>query len=151
MDYVTRLPNSWLREGDLARWDLVVDPAAGAWSGVAAQVLAELSPLSVREVNALDGGRVNENGGVVALEGRRVVEGRTPNSSPAIQVRARFLSGPRAQGGSSARRWTGGGLRSRRRRRQGLRLVYNPFRDALHVLDGDDALVLQSAFPERRR
>ncbi len=75
VDYVTRLPNSWLREGDLARWDLVVDPAAGAWSGLAAQVLEESSPLSVREVNALGGGRVNENGGVVALEGRRVVEG----------------------------------------------------------------------------
>ena len=31
--------------------------------------------MSVCEVNALGDGRVNENGGVVALEGRRVIEG----------------------------------------------------------------------------
>ena len=75
LDYVTRLPNCWLRAGDLARWSIVVDPAAGAWSGVAAGVLEEFHPLSVCEVNVLGEGRVNENGGVVALEGRRVVEG----------------------------------------------------------------------------
>ena len=43
LDYVTRLPNCWLRAGDLARWSLVVDPAAGAWSGLATQVAGGIS------------------------------------------------------------------------------------------------------------
>ena len=147
VDYVTRLPNSWLREGDLARWDLVVDPAAGAWSGVAAQVLADLSPLSVREVNALGGGRVNENGGVVALEGRRAVEGADADFIGGhAGVRALFEAGRarreellRGDGLAAACVLDADGDR-------GYTLVYNPFRDALHVLDGDDALVLQSRF-----
>ena len=32
---------------------------------------------------------------------------------------------------------------------RGYSLVYNPFQDALHVLDGDDALVLQARFLKR--
>ncbi|MYA97904.1 MAG: hypothetical protein F4X91_16030 [Nitrospinae bacterium] len=147
LDYVTRLPNCWLREGDLARWSLVVDPAAGAWSGLAAQVLEELNPLSVCEVNALGDGRVNENGGVVALEGRRVIEGED----------AGFLSG---HAGARALFEAGRARREELKRGDGLAaacvldadgdrgcaLVYNPHRDALHVIDGDDALVFQARF-----
>ena len=147
LDYVTRLPNSWLREGDLARWSLVVDPAAGAWSGVAAGVLEEFHPLSVCEVNVLGEGRVNENGGVVALEGRRVIEGAA----------AGFIAG---HAGARALFEAGRARREELKRGDGLAaacvldadgdrgyaLVYNPHRDALHVLDGDDALVLQARF-----
>ena len=147
LDYVTRLPNSWLRAGDLARWSLVVDPAAGAWSGVAAGVLEELSPLDVCEVNALGDGRVNENGGVVALEGRCVIGGED----------AGFLSG---HAGARALFEAGRARREELKRGDGLAaacvldadgdrgcaLVYNPHQDALHVIDGDDALVLQARF-----
>lgn len=147
VDYVTRLPNSWLREGDLARWSLVVDPAAGAWSGVAAGVLEEFHPLSVCEVNVLGEGRVNENGGVVALEGRHVIEGAD----------AGFIAG---HAGAGALFEAGRARREELKRGDGLAaacvldadgdrsyaLVYNPHQDALHVLDGDDALVLQARF-----
>lgn len=147
LDYVTRLPNCWLREGDLARWSLVVDPAAGAWSGLAAQVLEELRPLSVCEVNALGDGRVNEGGGVVALEGRRVIEGED----------AGFIAG---HAGARALFEAGRARREELKRGDGLAvacvldadgdrgcaLVYNPHQDALHVIDGDDALVLQARF-----
>ncbi len=147
VDYVTRLPNAWLREGDLARWSLVVDPAAGAWSGVAAQVLEESGPLNVCEVNGLSEGRVNENGGVVALEGRRIIEGED----------ACFIAG---HAGAGALFEVGRARREELKRGDGLAaacvldadgdrgytLVYNPFRDALHILDGDDALVLQARF-----
>lgn len=150
LDYVTRLPNCWLREGDLARWSLVVDPAAGAWSGVAAGVLEEFHPLSVCEVNALGEGRVNENGGVVALEGRRIVEGTD----------AGFIDG---HAGGRALFKAGRARREELKRGDGLAaacvldadgdrgytLVYNPHQDALHVLDGDDALVLQARFLKR--
>ncbi len=150
VDYVTRLPNCWLREGDLSRWSLVVDPAAGAWSGLATQVLEELCPLDVNEVNTLGDGRVNENGGVVALEGRRVIEGDDTD----------FIAG---HTGARVLLETGRARRGELRRGDGLAvacildadgdrgytLVYNPFRDALHVIDGDDALVLQARFLKR--
>ena len=147
VDYVTRLPNSWLREGDLARWSLVVDPAAGAWSGVAAGVLEEFHPLSVREVNALGEGRVNENGGVVALEGRRIVEGADAGFIDGhAGARALFEAGrarrDELKGGdglAAACVLDADGDR-------GYALVYNPHQDALHVIDGDDALVLQARF-----
>ena len=150
VDYVTQLPNCWLRAGDLARWSLVVDPAAGAWSGLAAQVLEELGPLSVSEVNTLSDGRVNENGGVVALEGRRVIEGTDADFIDGhAGVRALFETG-------RARREelkNGDGLAAAcvldADGDRGYTLVYNPFRDALHVLDGDDALVLQARFLKR--
>ncbi|MCY4384144.1 MAG: hypothetical protein OXE44_13445 [Nitrospinae bacterium] len=147
VDYVTQLPNCWLREGDLARWSLVVDPAAGAWSGVAAQVLEESGPLSVCEVNGLSEGRVNENGGVVALEGRRIIEGEDAEFIAGhAGARALFEAGrerreelKRGDGMAAACVLDADGDR-------GYALVYNPFLDALHVLDGDDALVLQARF-----
>ena len=147
LDYATRLPNCWLRAGDLARWSLVVDPAAGAWSGLAAQVLEELRPLDVCEVNALGDGRVNENGGVVALEGRRVIGGEDAGFiSGHAGARALFEAG-------RARREelrTGDGLAAAcvldADGDRGCALVYNPHQDALHVIDGDDALVLQARF-----
>ncbi len=147
VDYVTRLSNCWLRAGDLARWDFVIDPAAGAWSGLAAHVLEEFSPLSVREVNALDSGRVNEGGGVVALEVRRVIKGADSDFiSVHAGARALFEAGRARReelllgdGAAVACTLDADGDR-------GYTLVYNPFHDALHVLDGDDALVLQSRF-----
>ena len=147
LDYATQLPNCWLRAGDLARWSLVVDPAAGAWSGFAAQVLEEFHPLSVREVNALGDGRVNEGGGVVALEGRRIVEGEDAGFIDGhAGARALFEAGrarredlKKGDGLAAACALDADGDR-------GYTLVYNPFRDALHVLDGDDALVLQARF-----
>lgn len=150
LDYVTRLPNCWLREGDLARWSLVVDPAAGAWSGLATQVLEEFHPLGVCEVNVLGACRVNENGGVVALEGRRVFEGDDAGFIDAhAGARALFEAG-------RARREelrSGDGLAAAcvldADGDRGYALVYNPLRDALHVIDGDDALVLQARFLKR--
>ena len=147
VDYVTKLPNCWLRAGDLARWSFVIDPAAGAWSGLAAHVLEEFSPLSVREVNALDSGRVNEGGGVVALEGRRVIQGTEADFINAHAGARALLKAGRARreellygdGAAVACILDADGDR-------GYTLVYNPFQDALHVLDGDDALVLQSRF-----
>ena len=150
IDYATRLPNCWLREGDLARWSLVVDPAAGAWSGLAAQVLEELGPLSVREVNALGDGRVNEAGGVVALEGRRVIGGEDAGFIDDHAGARALLKAGRARREELK---TGDGLAAAcaldADGDRGCALVYNPFSDALHVLDGDDALVLQARFLER--
>ena len=150
LDYVTRLPNCWLREGDLARWSLVVDPAAGAWSGLAAGVLEELAPLSLCEVNALGEGRVNEGGGVVALEGRRVIEGYdTGLIAEHAGVRTLFEMGRarreellRGDGLAAACVLDADGDRA-------YTLIYNPHQDTLHVIDGDDALVLQARFLKR--
>ena len=150
LDYATALPNCWLRAGDLARWSLVVDPAAGGWSGLAAQVLAELGPLNVCEVNALGAGCVNEGGGVVALGDRRIIPGEDADfignhagGCALFEVgRARREELKRGDGLAAACVLDADGDR-------GYALVYNPFLDALHVLDGDDALVLQSRFLKR--
>ena len=101
-------------------------------------------------MNALGDGRVNEGGGVVALEGRRIVEGDD----------AGFING---HAGARALFEAGRARREELKNGDGLAaacvldadgdrgytLVYNPFRDALHVLDGDDALVLQARFLKR--
>ncbi len=147
LDYLGRLPNCWLRAGDLEGWEVVVDPAAGAWSGLAVDALKELRPASVREVNALGRGRVNEGGGVVALEGRRVVEGAEKDLIRThAGVRALFEAGRtrrddlrRGEGVAAACVLDADGDR-------GYALVYDPFEDVIRVLDGDDALVLQARF-----
>ena len=98
-------------------------------------------------MNALDSGRVNEGGGVVALEGRRVIQGTEADFINAHAGARALLKAGRARreellhgdGAAVACILDADGDR-------GYTLVYNPFQDALHVLDGDDALVLQSRF-----
>ncbi len=149
-DYLARLPNCWLREGALAGWDVAIDAAGGAWSGLAAQIVEGFSPRSVREVNPLGRGRVNEGGGAVALEGRRAVRG-TDESFLAAHAGARaLLEAGRARRGALRR---GEGLAAAcvfdADGDRSCALFYDPFGDALRVLDGDDALVLQARFLAR--
>ena len=146
-DYVSRLPNSWLREGGLAGWSLIVDSAGGAWSGLAVQILEGFSPRSAREVNVLGRSRVNEGGGVVALEGRRAIGAGDADLLDAHAGARALLEAGRARrddfrrgdGLAAACVFDADGDRS-------YALFYHPFEDALLVLDGDDALILQARF-----
>ena len=63
--------NSWLPEGEtLGDFPLVIDPACGALSGIAASVMRRLHGGEVIEVNPDSGdGKVNLNSGVADLEG----------------------------------------------------------------------------------
>ncbi len=146
-DYMARLPNSWLREGDLAGWDLVLDPARGAWSGLAAEVAAGAGPRSLVEVNRLGEGPVNEGGGVIALEGRREVRGGEEALIRAhAGLRGLFAAGrARADALRAGEGFAAGGVFDADGDRA-YTLIYDPFEDAARVLGGDEALVLQARF-----
>ena len=147
LHYMNQLPNCWLREGELAGWSLVLDPARGAWSGLAAEAAAPAGAVVVREVNRLGEGPVNEGGGVIALEGRRVVSGKDDGLVRVhAGLRALFEEG-RSRGDvlrsgigfSVAGIFDADGDRA-------YTLIYDPFADAVRVLGGDEALVLQARF-----
>lgn len=146
-NYMTRLPNSWLRAGDLESWSIVLDPARGAWSTLAAEVISEVGVRTLREVNALGAGPVNEGGGVIALEGRHAVCGdeegwyRGHAGLSALFEAGRSRRAALQGGGefAAAAVFDADGDRA-------YTLFYDPFADAVRVLGGDDALVLQAEF-----
>ncbi|MDA1001196.1 MAG: hypothetical protein O2807_11875 [bacterium] len=147
MGYMTQLPNSWLLAGELASWSIVLDPARGAWSALAAEVIAGIGVGTLRELNALGAGPVNEGGGVIALEGRHVVRGdeeavyRAHAGLAALfeAGRARRAALQSGEGFAAAGVFDADGDRA-------YALFYDPFADAVRILGGDDALVLQSEF-----
>ncbi len=146
-DYVRELANGWLRPGDLAEWDIAVDPARGAWSGLAAEVVEGFAPKSFAEVNRLGEGPVNEGGGVVALEGRRAIRGDERESIGAHAGLKRLFEAGRTRaddlrggkGFAICGVFDADGDRA-------YTLVYDPFEDTALVLGGDESLVLQARF-----
>ncbi|MEE9256770.1 MAG: hypothetical protein V3V56_06350 [bacterium] len=146
-DYIRRLANGWLRPGDLAEWDVVLDPARGAWSGLAPETMEELGARSFAEVNCLGDGPVNEGGGVVALEGRRAVRGGEGDVIEAHAGLRRLFEVGRSraealragEGFSVCGVFDADGDRA-------CALVYDPFEDSALVLGGDESLVLQARF-----
>lgn len=147
LHHMSRLPNRWLREGELAGWSVVLDPARGAWSGMAAEVVGPAEPEELREVNLLGEGPVNEGGGVIALEGRREVAGEEDSLIRShAGLRALFGAG-RARGDAlrAGKGFAVAGVFDADGDRA-YALVYDPFADAVRVLGGDEALVLQARF-----
>ncbi len=146
-DYVRELANGWLRPGDLAEWDLVLDPARGAWSGLASEVVEEFAPKSLSEVNRVGEGPVNEGGGVIALEGRRSVAGGERDVIEAhAGLKRLFEAGrPRTEALREGKGFAVCGVFDADGDRA-YTLVYDPFEDAALVLGGDEALVLQARF-----
>jgi len=147
LGHMGRLPNRWLREGDLAGWSVVLDAARGAWSGLAPEAVAPAGPRELREVNRLGEGPVNEGGGVVALEGRReVAGGETGLIQAHAGLRALFEAGrARRDELQAGKGFAAGGVFDADGDRA-YTLVYDPFEDAARVLGGDEALVLQARF-----
>ncbi|MEK6710308.1 MAG: hypothetical protein AABZ64_06995 [Nitrospinota bacterium] len=146
LHHMSQLPNRWLREGDLAGWSVVLDPARGAWSGLALEAAAPAGAWT-REVNVLGEGPVNEGGGVVALEGRREVAGRDAGLIRAhAGLMALFEAGrARAEDLRSGKGFAAAGVFDADGDRA-YTLVYDPFEDAARVLGGDEVLVLQARF-----
>ncbi|MEE9275061.1 MAG: hypothetical protein V3V62_07120, partial [bacterium] len=145
--HITQLPNCWLRAGDLAAWDIVLDPARGAWSGLAAEVAAELGPRSLTEANGMAEGPVNEGGGVVALEGRAAVGGDEEAVIRAHAGLSRLFEIGRARAGAlrAGEGFAAAGVFDADGDRA-YTLFYDPFADAVRVLGGDEAIVLQARF-----
>jgi len=146
-DYIRELSNSWLNKGELAAWDVVLDTARGAWSGLAGEIVKDFSPACLIETNRLGDGPVNEGGGVIALEGRETVRGGEERFIRSHAGLCRLFNVGRARaeelragnGFAVCAVFDADGDRA-------YTVVYDPFGDAALVLGGDEAVVLQARF-----
>ncbi|MBT3352095.1 MAG: hypothetical protein HN400_12500, partial [Nitrospinaceae bacterium] len=146
-DYIRALPNCWLQEGALSEWDIVLDTARGAWSGLATEIFEELSTRSLVEASRLGDGPVNEGGGVVALEGRVAIGGGEVAFIEGHAGLCRLFEAGRARaedlkagaGFAVCGIFDADGDRA-------YTAVYDPFEDRALVLGGDEAMVLQAGF-----
>ncbi|MCZ6573300.1 MAG: hypothetical protein O7C98_09050 [Planctomycetota bacterium] len=125
--------NHWLREGEtLGDFPLVVDPANGALSGIAAGVLRRLHGGEVIELNAdTASGDVNRRSGVASLEGVPEITRDDLRFSEHRAVQETFARKGRAAV------FDADGDRF-------YRLDYDPRSDRLLVLSGDETAVLQA-------
>ncbi len=142
--------NSWSGEADFKDVQLVVDPANGSLSGIAADVFRRVGFGKVIEVNALLNGDVNLNSGVADLEGLRLVtvdmiaKGGRFARHRAVQKlfqlgrkqKTKILSGKIKVCGAV---FDADGDRF-------YRLDYHPGKDALLVLSGDETAFLQARY-----
>ncbi len=146
-NYIRQLPNCWLGGGDLEAWDLFLDTAAGAWSGLALEILDELMPGRAAETGHYANGRVNEGGGVVALEGRTEVGGGEEEIIRGHAGLRRLFEAGRARAADlrAGRGFAVCGVFDADGDRA-YTLVYDPFKDSALVLGGDEAIILQARF-----
>ncbi|MGP0565421.1 MULTISPECIES: hypothetical protein [unclassified Nitrospina] len=148
--------NSWVdNAGLLKNITLVVDPACGALTGVAAAVLSRAGFGKVIEVNTHMDGHVNVNSGVADLEGHRKIppeaiaarSGAFRKHKAVVKLfqlgrkhRAEIISGQRR---IAAAVFDADGDRF-------YRLDYDPFTDHLTVSSGDETAYLQAAYLSAR-
>lgn len=152
-DFHTRPENAWLTGGRTAleRFVVVVDPARGSYSGLAAEVLSWWGA-KVVEVNPDEGdGRVNHLSGVADLEGysmlpiKECLDGKW-SVYPALAKMARLaLSRGRPDLGDLI---LAGAVFDADGDRFFL-LLYLPDEEAIAVLSGDECAVLQGRFLSR--
>jgi len=138
--------NAWLEPGGLSRFVLVVDPARGSYTGMAAEVLSYWGA-EVHEVNRDDGdGRVNHLSGVADLEGFSKIpivdctSGRW-KTYPALAKTAE-LAGTRSDELESGRKVLAAAVFDSDGDRFFL-LVYLPSSESIAVLSGDECAILQ--------
>jgi phosphoglucosamine mutase len=145
--------NAWLDDGGLSRFTLVVDPARGAYTNLAADVLSYWGA-EVHEVNADAGdGRVNHLSGVADLEGfseipiAECISGRWRKYSALAKTAelARTRSHELEPGGKvlAATVFDSDGDRF-------FLLLYRPSQESIAVLSGDECAILQGQFLRKR-
>ena len=125
--------NSWLQEDEnLGDFPLIVDPACGALTGIASEVLGRLHNGEVIEVNGDTGsGDVNRNSGVVDLEGVSEISRDDIRFAENLTVREVFeRRGKAAVFDADGDRF--------------YRLDYDHDSDKILVLSGDETAVLQA-------
>lgn len=145
--------NAWLETGELGRFVLVVDPARGAYTDLAAEVLSYWGA-EVHEVNQDDGdGRVNHLSGVANLEGFSEIPiaectGGRWKTYPAFAKIAE-LAGTRSDELESGRKVLAAAVFDSDGDRFFL-LVYLPSSESVAVLSGDECAILQGQFLRKR-
>lgn len=150
--------NSWVEDNSFSTTILVVDPARGALSKIAAKVFKKIGFCGVHEVNARQDGNVNHLSGVADLEGIHCITadmieagGKFARHRAPLKLfelgrkhRAQIKTGKLKV---AAAVFDADGDRF-------FRMDYDPFQDRLLVLSGDETAYLQARFlinkhPER--
>ena len=151
--------NSWIDSPDtLKDLILVVDPAFGALTGIAAQIFQEAGVGKVLEVNAGKNGPVNLRSGVADLEGcpritaDMILKPTGLFHSHQAIVKLFKLGRANQKSAESGKKTIAGAIFDADGDRF-FRLEYDPFQDTLWVLSGDETAILQarhllSRFPE---
>lgn len=150
LNYSLLPENSWLKSSsELENLVLVVDPAYGALSGIAAQTFRKAGVGKVYEVNAGKSGAVNLRSGVADLEGCPCITkdmivkpaGRFHRHKAVTKLfeigRANQKSAKSGKKRIAAAIFDADGDRF-------FRLEYDPFQDTIWVLSGDETAILQA-------
>ncbi|MBT4621174.1 MAG: hypothetical protein HOC04_08750 [Nitrospina sp.] len=155
-----RPENSWINSPDtLKALILVVDPAFGAFTGIAAQIFKDAGVGKVVEVNAGKNGAVNLRSGVADLEGcpritaDMILQPAGPFRSHKAIVKLFQLGRANQRSAECGKKRIAGAIFDADGDRF-FRLEYDPFQDTLWVLSGDETAILQarhlvSRFPQK--
>ena len=142
--------NSWIDSPDtLKDLILVVDPAFGALTGIAAQIFQEAGVGKVLEVNAGKNGEVNLRSGVADLEGcpritaDMILKPTGLFHSHKAIVKLFQLGRANKKFAESGKKRIAGAIFDADGDRF-FRLEYDPFQDTLWVLSGDETAILQA-------
>ena len=155
-----RPENSWINSPDtLKALILVVDPAFGAFTGIAAQIFKDAGVGKVVEVNAGKNGAVNLRSGVADLEGcpritaDMILQPAGPFRFHKAIVKLFQLGRANQKSAECGKKRIAGAIFDADGDRF-FRLEYDPFQDTLWVLSGDETAILQarhlvSRFPQK--
>ena len=155
-----RPENSWINSPDtLKALILVVDPAFGAFTGIAAQIFKDAGVGKVVEVNAGKNGAVNLRSGVADLEGcpritaDMILQPAGPFRFHKAIVKLFQLGRANWKSAECGKKRIAGAIFDADGDRF-FRLEYDPFQDTLWVLSGDETAILQarhlvSRFPQK--
>ena len=155
-----RPENSWIDSpGTLKALILVVDPAFGAFTGIAAQIFKDAGVGKVVEVNAGKNGAVNLRSGVADLEGcpritaDMILQPAGPFRFHKAIVKLFQLGRANQKSAECGKKRIAGAIFDADGDRF-FRLEYDPFQDTLWVLSGDETAILQarhlvSRFPQK--
>ena len=155
-----RPENSWIDSpGTLKALILVVDPAFGALTGIAAQTFKDAGVGKVVEVNAGKNGAVNLRSGVADLEGcpritaDMILQPAGPFRFHKAIVKLFQLGRANQKSAECGKKRIAGAIFDADGDRF-FRLEYDPFQDTLWVLSGDETAILQarhlvSRFPQK--
>ncbi|MBI3582746.1 MAG: hypothetical protein HY096_02200 [Nitrospinae bacterium] len=145
------LRNSWIKEsGIFSKIVLIVDPANGSFSGIAADIFKRLGFKEIIEVSHYINGAVNLDCGVVALEGISLItsdmieEGKRFEKNKAINKIFQTGRDKREEIKKGEVRVAGAVFDADGDRFY--RIDYNPFDDTVIVLSGDETAFLQAMY-----
>ncbi len=138
--------NSWISEG-ISGLRIIIDPSNGALTHIASSVLSEIDGIRVREVVGYEPYRINEDCGVVELEGVKFIsldeivgeEARFSRNRPLIATAREAMKHYKVfRAGKEVLLqmvFDGDGDRL-------FVLVFDPFEEGFHILSGDEIAIM---------